>query len=197
MTKVDLELNILQTLANYWRIKAANTIYRTQSDINILLSCTMDYSQIPSFGRASNFLLQETLSQSVEQLNLYIQQNLAKHFFFILFSHLETYLSTILQTNNCTHTGPFGFLQKETQKLFGISDSLSEVLNLDELRERRNCIVHNAGKLSPKYISAANKVYRNSNGVIDDPNNLTYLDLPEMYLAYCSHIMIVYADLLP
>jgi hypothetical protein len=195
MNKQVLQDEIIETVRNYWRLKAALAVYRETSDVQPLLSRSLTYTGLPSYGRINSYLNAEKLQESFSQLSSYVSNRLPQDTFLLQLSVLEQFLSNELSIRNLDSSGTLGRLQKTLEGSHQVNSKLPIVLQLDEVRARRNCLIHNHGKVNPEYKTAAISAYQYSNGNIDDPNLVQDLRISEKYLIYCGDTLINYGFL--
>ena len=195
MSTSQFEGAVLETIRSYWRIKAALAVYHKYAKSPEMKSNRVYYTEIPQHGIVINFIAEETLEQALNQITDYSSRRLAKDVFLALISHLEELFSNFLVSRGQPPQGTFGHLQKSVQRLHHIPNHIIE--ELDEIRERRNCIIHHAGAVQPRYTNAALQVFSRSGGWVADPSTVTNLDVSSGYLSYAGDVIIRYARCLP
>lgn len=195
MNKAQLEVEVLESIRSYWRIKAALAVYQKYAQGPEMKTNRVYYTGIPQKGTVANFISEETLDQALSQISVYSSNKLAKETFLTLISHLEELLSSFLLSIGHIPKGTFGQLQTNVQKVHTIPQDVID--EIDEIRERRNCLIHHAGMVEPRYISVASKIFARSNGWIADPSTISTLDISSGYLSYAGDVIIRYARCLP
>lgn len=175
-------------IQNYWRIRAAAALYRGAT---LEHTGSLHYDNVPMFGAVTGILNEESVEDALSSLRMYIDQWLPRDLFLALIARFEARLIASLTAAGCSTTGTLGVLQQKVQKKFSITHEIKE--ELDEVRERRNTLVHNDGHADNKYISAATKV---------NSREQTYVALPRIgdsvvpspqYLAYAVDVLVRYS----
>ena len=195
MSHLKLEHSIFESLRNHWRIKAALATYRMFSTYKELDAKLVSYRGIPYYGVANNFIIDEDIDQAINQIHSYSKERLVKDTFLILLSHTEEFFSDAINNAGQVPSGTFGSLQYTIQSIHPIAITVIE--DLDEIRERRNALIHHNGKITPKYILTANKVYNRSNSMVANPKTVTSVDISDEYLSYVADVVIRYSRFIP
>jgi hypothetical protein len=191
MTAAQLVVRLKEALAAYWRQRAALRIYSAYADHPDLRLERLDYKGVPEFGIASGFLQSEALPEALAALEDYFASRLAPDTFLALLANFETFFVHQIQARGGGGTGTLGALQHALQLLYHIPSNRVE--DLDEIRERRNAVIHHGGRITPKYRAAAAKVWIRSAGNIADPHLVAVLSITPEYLSYVVDALCKYA----
>jgi hypothetical protein len=190
-----LETSVLDTLLAYWRIKAAIAIYRGYSAHGELGIKAIGYDNVPQHGHATAFLQKETVAQATDAIDRYIEDRLARDLLLALIAHFESFLGYVLAQAGQAPSGTLGNLQASVQGIHTIPQGTID--DFDEVRERRNALIHDHGQIGQRYRNAATKVFARSSGWVTDPATITVIDVPPGYLSYVGDIVVSYARAIP
>ena len=191
MTKSQLEQQIIKTIKNYWRIKSSFAIYKKHLPRTILTQ-EINYENIPSLAFIGKINVHETIQETLNQIDNYSNDRLARDFFLAIISHIEEFFSNYLKQMGKQSDGTLGALQNRVQKICTIPTLLIE--KFDEIRERRNSLIHHGGFVTNRYSETANKIFATSNGFIEDPTTITHLKIDSKMLTYTGDVLIEYSQ---
>jgi hypothetical protein len=191
MTAAQLAASLKGTLAAYWRQRAALRLYSTYANHSDLQIERLEYDGVPEVGVASAFLQSETLLEAVTALEDYFKVRLAPDTFLALLSDFESFLVHHIQARGGSGTGTLGTLQRSLENLYTIPSYLVE--EVDEIRQRRNILIHHGGQINAEYQRAAANVWQRSAGIIADPSSVTNLSVTPEYLSYVVNSLSQYA----
>lgn len=193
MTSQNLTDAMLNTLKMYFRMRAAVAIMRELDD-NEFSGVPINFTNLPNINSTNNLLGYETaeilFSELFKQIN---DGHLSIDIFLRVISHLETFYSAKLTAKSLSPDGTLGGLQKRCEGSYGVTGPL--VLEIDEIRERRNALMHHHGNPTAKYIAAAGAVFQGSGGAIDDPSTVSTLRVSDNYLAHCVNKIAAYSSM--
>lgn len=189
MTPTQFQLIALEIVKNYWRIKAALVFYgANHSETNV----NLEYANIPSVGIASDSFGTERLNDAILALDDFIAKRLPRDLFFALISEFEGRLSLRLVSLGVQGGGTLGALQTKIQSTLSVPADLRA--DLDEIRERRNAMIHDADLANAKYVAAAAAVLPRSNRYVKAAVDGENLSPTETYLAYAADVMVRYSN---
>jgi hypothetical protein len=189
MTPAQFQLIALEIVKNYWRIKAAAAFYGTShSETNV----NLEYSNIPSVGIASSHFGTETVRDATVALDDFIDTQLPRDLFFALISEFEGRLSVRLVSLGAQAGGTLGNKQNKIQARIAVPPDL--IQDFDEIRERRNAMIHYADLAHPKYVVAAASVLLRANPHVKAVVVGENVSPTETYLAYAADVMIRYSN---
>lgn len=192
MNSNDLVNAMHGTLKMYWRMRAGVALVR-QSDNDEYLGIKINFL-IPSLPSNPFVMLPEPSEVLFEEIFKYIDLGHLSHdVFFRIIAHLETFYSSKLSARGLSSHGTLGALQKNCENAYGIPVAAAGYI--DEIRERRNSLIHNHGVPNQKYLTAAMAVYAQSGGIIGDPRGVTILKLSDAYILHCVSSIAVYSSL--
>jgi len=195
MTHSQLEASVISTLQMYWRIKAALAIYQEYSAHEDLGIRVIDYASVPQIGFATSFLTNETVSEATAAVADYVQNRLSGDLFLAMIAHFEAFLIAIIVRGGGAASGTLGQLQHAVQALHTIPQPIVE--DFDEVRERRNVLIHSHGQINARYRSAAINVFARSHGFVPDPTTIVSIGIPADYLSYVADVVVRYSKALP
>jgi len=189
MTPARFQLRALEILKNYWRIKAAAAFYEaSNSETNV----NLEYANIPSVGITSNHFGAESVKDAISALHDFIDRRLPRDLFFALIAEFEGRLSVRLVSLGEREDGTLGSLQTRIQARISVHPDL--INDLDEIRERRNAMIHDADLANAKYVAAAAAVLPRANPYVKAVVVGENLSPTETYLAYAADVMVQYSD---
>jgi hypothetical protein len=191
MNQADFVRACREVVANYWRIRASIAL---AGEAHFLHVGSLHYRGVPSLGAVAGLLQSETVDDAMHALHEYASARLAADMLMAVISHFETRLSARLVAAGGKGTGTLGALQYEVQKVASVPPSSVEDLN--EVRERRNAIVHHAGRAHSSYVDAAKAVATRTNGILSVPNVGEPVAPTGEYLTYAAHVLTDYASTL-
>lgn len=192
----EFESEILEIYGFYWRTQSALAILKSQKVSPALLDLRIEYS-IPHFGLSSNVLNSETLRMALLALGQY-ESRIQNDIFLSLVTKLEQFLSHLACIASVPnyHKKPLGPLQEAVESEYGLAPCM-ELELIDEVRLRRNAMMHHVARVTQEYLNAVmlNHLVSKSSGRIADPTHLTRVDANPSYIAYVVDLMIRYARL--
>lgn len=181
------------TLKMYWRMRVAVAIVR-EIDGDEFKGLPINLINLPNLNSSTTVVGYESSTASFDELFRHISDgHLSKDIFLRTIDHLETFYSAKLTAKSLSPDGTLGVLQKRCQLAYNVSDTL--ISEIDEIRERRNSIIHHHGLPTAKHNAAAELVFHRSAGVIGDPSTISLLTISDEYLAHCVDKISIYSAL--
>lgn len=191
MTPQSLKQDVLRKLRTYWRIRAGLAFHLQLATTHNWANPAVSYDSIPAFGHASNFMSNEPLQDTISEIAVYASgDRLATDTMLSMIASLEEFLSAFLRSNGASASGTFGSLQHAAQRIRSITPNL--IHRVDELRERRNSIIHQSGAPTNKHSTAAQLVLNQGIGA-PILVGATHLYPESTYLSYSCDTIICYA----
>ncbi|WP_124485244.1 MULTISPECIES: hypothetical protein [unclassified Burkholderia] len=136
---------------------------------------------------------QVPVSAALREIESYVKNGRAiTDFFFAVISHFESFLSAALAAKAQSTDGTLGQLMARAKQGYAIPTS-PETEMADEVRERRNMLVHHRGVAQQRYVSVAS--------VTSLPSHIRstalgqVLAIDDSYFAYVCDGLITYARL--
>ena len=198
MTVDALRARLLDTLLNYHRVRAATAYVLHDGATRGRQAVALRYTNVatpvealPDFGAG------DTLRSALEAIDRYAKERLAHDAFLALIAALEEFVSAWLRAHGAKPTGTLGKLLGDVQKTAGLADTLSAVEDAAEVRERRNCFIHEHGAPSDAYEKAAAKVVSRYPAVVPAAGSVARLPCDGAYLAHVVDVFVRYARRLP
>jgi hypothetical protein len=189
MTPVEFHLIALEIVKNYWRIKAAIALYGAST---VGTNVNLEYANIPSVGIASNSFGVESVKDAISALHDFIDRRLPRDLFLALIAEFEGRLSDRLVSLGEQEGGTLGNLQSRIQDSISLHPDLIDDLN--EIRERRNAMIHHADLADAKYVTAATAVMPRATPYVSAAVVGENLSPTETYLAYAADVMVTYSN---
>lgn len=190
MTLTTFEESILDVLRSYWRIRSS-MLYLKHDDSSGWGDLPIEYHGIFQCGVATNFLVSETLAHAINELDEYACNRLTNDLFLSMISYLERFLSDKLSGIGRAPTGTFGNLQMRAERAYRINGDEIDFIN--EIRERRNSLIHHSSQVTAQYRAVCNKAVQLYPSFVRDPNTVTTLDSTPEYLSFVAHSIIQYS----
>jgi|GEM_PF-4828845 len=190
MGYTDLEQNVLDSLKIYWRIQVALAAMEVRR--GEWKHMQLRFENVPQQGLATGYLQNETVDQSIGEIKKYSSTRFLNDIYLLMISHLEQYLSNFLLTNGQPSEGTFGQIQKSAETFKGLNST--KIFLVDEIRERRNAIIHHHGKVTDKYIVAATAAIPYAT-VLSDPHIMTDVNTDAKYLTHVADTILSYGKL--
>jgi hypothetical protein len=188
MTHADFEAAALDVLKNYWRIKAANALYLGAQHV---ASGLLEYTHVPQVGVTTNLLSRELAADALVALRDFVAQRLPRDLLLALIAEFESRLVSRLSALGKPTNGTLGGLQKRIQANVVIPSALAE--DLDEVRERRNAMIHNADKAGAKYVAACAIVLPRAHPYVAITAEGNKVTPDPAYLAYGTDVLVRYS----
>jgi hypothetical protein len=189
MTPLEFQAVALEILKNYWRIKAAIALYGAST---VGTNLNLEYANIPSVGIISNHFGVESVKDAISALHDFIDRRLPRDLFLALIAEFEGRLSLRLVSLGGQEGGTLGELQDKVQARISVSADLRDDLN--EIRRRRNAMIHHADLADARYVVAATAVLPRANPHVKAVVVGENLSPTEMYLAYAADVMVRYSN---
>lgn len=188
MSPADFEAGSRDIVENYWRIRAA---LRLLVPGRAAATSRLQFDGIPQLGTMTGLLQNETVAETHASLAAYATNRLSRDMFVALIALFERRLTTRLLAAGMNASGTLGALQHRVQTLVSMPNDLME--DLDEVRERRNSLMHHDGDAHDKYVDAASKAHsRNPQHVaLVSAGTLVIPDGP--YLTYAADVLVRYS----
>lgn len=189
MTSQEFKTEALNIYENYWRIKAANALVRSSSELG---KRQFEYTNVPPAGSFCSDLGSESTDESMSALSCFIAGRLPRDLFFALIAEFETRIISSLLSLGEPDSGTLGTLQNRIQRRISISQSLVEDLN--EVRERRNVMIHHKDIANSRYISTVSAVLPRANPFVKVTSVGDNVSPTDHYLGYATDVMIRYSN---
>jgi hypothetical protein len=189
MTAAQFQAAALDLLRNYWRIKAANAIYRSEPR---MIQKRLEYANVPAIGFAANQFGSEAVADALRALDSFLIERLPRDLLLALVAELESRLVSCLRSLGEPDEGTFGQLQGRVQSKIAVSLTLIE--DLSEIRERRNMMIHHGDIATARYVAASSAVLTRAGGYVKAAVIGDNVAPTEQYLAYASDIMVMYSN---
>jgi hypothetical protein len=173
---------------NYWRIKAAIALYAATSPGP---SINLQYTNIPSVGLASNHFGEESVKDAISALHDFIGNRLPRDLLLALIAEFEGRISLRLIACGQSGDGTLGNLQTRIQSIVSIHQDL--IYDLNEIRERRNAMIHYADLAHAKYVMAATAILPRASSYVQTTTVGANVRPSEQYLAYAADVMVRYS----
>ena len=191
MTSAQFRATALDLLKNYWRIKAANALYRSARRVT---ADRLDYSNVPAVGFSANQFVNESIVDASMALNTFVLQRLPRDLLLALIAEFESRLVARLRSLGQPEDGTLGALQTRIQARTAIPPLLIDDLN--ELRERRNVMIHHGDIAGAKYVTASASVLPRAAQFIRVASIGDNVSPTEGYLAYAADVLVRYSDVI-
>ncbi len=188
MNHAQFAAEALDILRNYWRIKAANAFNRSLQ--NEASGC-LEYSNVPAVGFSQNCFNSEPLETVGAALDQFIVERLPRDFFLALIAVIESRIGTRLVSLGESSDGTLGALQNRIQAQLSLPQVLIE--DFDEVRERRNIMIHHEDLANGRYVVAVNAVLPRSTSFVVPVVSGQRVHLTENYLAYAADVLVRYS----
>jgi hypothetical protein len=189
MSPTQFHASALDLLRSFWRIKAANAIYRKwpQTPVGIL-----DYSNVPTVGLAANSFASESVSHAISALERFFTQRLPRDLLLALIAEFESRLVARLTSLGEREDGPLGELLKRIQVRITLPRPLVQEMN--EVKARRNAMIHNGDKADKKYVTAACAVLPRAAPYVTPAKVGDNVRPTASYLTYAADVMVRYSN---
>jgi hypothetical protein len=185
----DLVSAIQFSLHSYWKIRAANalTIRFAQG---AWLAIELHFDNIP----ASAYLQappKVPANLVLGEIDSYITGGrAARDYFFAVIAHFELFLSKAIVLRGGSADGTLGQLMNKAQQLYGFAVSSTTEL-ADEIRERRNVLIHHGGVANQRYLNSASSAALPANIRLTVMGQILLID--DNYLAWVCDSLISYS----
>jgi hypothetical protein len=189
MTPLQFQAEALEILKNYWRIKAAIALYGAST---VGTNINLEYANIPAVGITSNHFGVESVKDAISALHDFIDRRLPRDLFLALIAEFEGRLSDRLVSLGEREGGTLGNLQSKIQDSISLHPDL--INDLNEVRERRNAMIHHADLADAKYVDAAAAVLPRANPHVKAVVVGENLSPTETYLTYAADVMVRYSN---
>lgn len=174
---------------NYWRIKAANALYRSSE---IAAAARLDYTGVPTVGLARMTTATESVADAISAMNDFIANRLRRDLFFGLIAEFETRLAARLVTLGATGGGTLGQLQVEIERRVPVPPPMTQ--DVVEVRERRNAMIHHGDLAHARYVMAAAAVQARSGRYVAAAALGDNVTPSATYLAYATDVLVCYSN---
>lgn len=188
MTHDDFVAGAKEVVENYWRIRASLKLLAPTPTNG---RSRLQFEGIPAVGSMSGLLQNETIDEARASLDRYASSRLARDLFIALIAVLERRFSARLIAANKTDTGTLGALQHAIERIATVPIDVREDFN--EVRERRNALMHSDGRADDKYVDAANRVRIRSTGFVAAAARGDLVIPDGAYLTYAADVLTRYS----
>lgn len=185
----DLEQALLENLRSLWRIKFALLAQRTASQSQSML---VNYENLPKNGPSNLFPRSESVLDAMKNLDAFSHAPLATNLLLANMAQYEAFLKHHVVVTKKGGPPGLGTLQKiaESSSERPISDDTK--ISINEIRERRNIVVHRAGIADERYIQSAAAAQPLSNGSVGVVAPGSRVEITPAYFHYATNVLIVY-----
>jgi hypothetical protein len=190
--KAELRADVSKVLQAYFEMKAFSSICdrglfykRLGSEPVIFSGLIVAGEQIFAGARDIDELLKLVLHHIDDG-------DVAYGTFLALISCLESFMVSVLKENHASFSGTLGNLQSRMYNICCEKNSI-ELKLLDEIRERRNCFVHNHGFADAKYVSSYKDLIVPK--IISDIKVNDRIVLSGEYFIFVAETIFLYSDL--
>ena len=188
----SLERNVESCLHSYWKIRAANAAMLHFSQSGPWTTLSLEFGNLPHTTQVAP-PQQVPVNVALSEIEGYVKGGRAiTDFFFAVISHFESFLSTALSAKGKSTEGTLGQLMARAKQEYSLPTS-PETEMADEVRERRNMLVHHHGVANQRYVTAASaaSLPAHIRGIALGHR----LSIDDNYFAYVCDGLIVYARL--
>jgi hypothetical protein len=179
----------LDLLRNYWRIKAANALYRISPN---LAEDRLEYSGVPAVGGLAHHFASETVTDATSALDHFIVQRLPRELLLALIAEFEGRIGARLVSLGEPNDGTLGTLQYKIQSKVLLIPNLVDDLN--EIRERRNAMIHHGDVAHAKYVAVCHAVLPRADPFVKTVVVGDNVIPNEAYLTYSADVLIRYSN---
>jgi hypothetical protein len=189
MTPAQFHNSALDILRNYWRIKAANALYAQSPQV---AEETLEYTNLPAVGMVANLLTTEPGADAMSALQDFVLCRLPRDLLLALIAEFESRLVFRLSTLGASTTGTLGTLQTRIQHR--LSPATHLIQDLNEIRERRNVMIHDGDIAGPVYVAAAALVLPRAAPYVSPAAVGHRITTTDAYLTYAADVLVRYSD---
>lgn len=152
----------------------------------------VNYRGLPKHTPANLFPCSETVGQALENLRTFSEVPLATTFFLASIAQYEGFLR-----HNVVLTPPkkrpmMGDLQKAADQNPGRPIEAQTMVQNNEVRERRNVLIHRGGVADEQYIKSAVMAHPLSDGAVALVASGTVVEVTPAYFTYATKVLIDY-----
>jgi hypothetical protein len=189
MTPAQFQAAALEIYQNYWRIKAANALYRLSP---IAATERLDYTNFPAVGIATISVTSESVADAIAATNDFITRRLRRDLLLALIAEFESRLSACLISLGAPSEGTLGDLQREIQSRIPLPLVLKH--DMDEVRVRRNVMIHHGDLADSKYVRASVAVQPRASPYVTNAAIGDNVAPTDIYLAYTVDVLVRYSN---
>ena len=189
MSPSQFQAAALEVLKNYWRIKAANAVYRSSPDV---ATGRLEYSNVPVVGVTANQFASESVADAMSALHGFIVRRLPRDLFLALIAEFESRIVSRLISLGELGDGTLGELQARIQGRIALPKALVDDLN--EVRIRRNMMIHHGDIADSKYVAASVAVSSRASPFVQVATAGDNVSPTEGYLAYSADVLVRYSN---
>lgn len=195
MNALDVNTAISEELRSVWRIRAALAFLRGTRDARLQKDVPLRFMNVPKASGVDLFPSSETVKEALDASERYEATRMASDTFLVLLVPIERFLSARLAAAGLKAEGTLGYLQKAAEGQCGLA--APDIVLMDEVRERRNCLVHHHSVATQRYVDAANVAAPHSGGEVKATTIGTRVAITWAYLGYAAEVLIRYAKAFP
>lgn len=185
----DLIAAIQASLHSYWQIRAANAL-TIRFGQGPWVAMQLQFGNIPITTHVQP-PPQVSVNVALQEIDSYVKGGRATtDYFFTLISHFELFLSQAIVLKGGSPDGTLGKLMVRAGQLYGLP-VCAETELADEVRERRNVLIHHFGAANQRYLNAASCAALPAH--IQSTLVGQILNIDDDYLAYVSDVLISYS----
>jgi hypothetical protein len=189
MTPTQFQDVAVDIMRNYWRIKAASALYALSPEI---LEDPLEYTDVPSVGLARILLTTEPSADAMSALQDFILFRLPRDLLLALIAEFEGRIIFRLASLRLPTTGTLGKLQRRLERTLNLGPAL--VQDLDELRERRNAMIHHGDIAGTDYAAASALVLPRAAPYVSAAAVGDRITPTDFYLTYAADVLIRYSN---
>ncbi len=194
MSDADFQVRSRRLVADFWRTKAAlaflrNTVLGRAGDISTLV-----YHGLPSVPGEPPLLQSEHVTDAVDALLAHHRDRLSHTVFLGLIALIEERIIEKLSDAGLATDETLGTIQTRVQQQVAVSHELRVALN--EIRTRRNCLIHDHGTANQKLTDAIAALVGPAAVMVPRELAGQPLSIAGEYLVYCQHVLARYSTCL-
>lgn len=184
-----LEHALLENLRSLWRIKFA---LLAQGASPPSQSTLVNYSGLPRNGPSNLFSRPETVRDALNNLNTFSHAPLATNFLLANMAQYEAFLKHHIVLTKKDGAPGLGTLQKVAESNLERPISSDTKTLINEIRERRNVVVHRAGITDERYTQSAHAAQPLSSGSVTVLPTGSFIEITPAYFHYATNVLIDY-----
>ncbi len=189
MNTAQFQAATLEIVKSYWRIKAANALYRSSP---LTATDRLEYANVPAVGLVTQDFTSETVAEAMSALQSYVARRLPRDLFLALIAEFESRVIVKLRSLGELEDGTLGALQNRLQARIRLPQTLLDDLN--EIRERRNAMIHHGDIATRKYVIASAAVLPRACHFVTATGVGDNVGPTESYLTYSADVLVRYSN---
>lgn len=173
---------------NYRILLSTGLLLAKPNDLNQ----TVEYLNLPNTPSTNGLLNNESLDQALNSIAHFANEKLSDYLLLALIGVFEQRLAAWLNARNLSPVGTLGAIQNRVQTAKMINLQCKH--DLDEVRERRNVLVHHQGFANEKYVLAMSNVVARAAPFISAATPGSALRTNPFYLSYAVSVLSNYSS---